>query len=80
MRDISNIGEIPEKTGCYLFRNKENQIMYIGKAKNLRKRVFSHFQETNKSKDFVPKIEKIETFITKNSKEAFILEQKLIEK
>ena len=37
---------IPEEPGVYQFFNKENIIIYVGKAKNLKKRVASYFQKT----------------------------------
>ena len=41
---------IPEEPGVYQFFNKENTIIYVGKAKNLKKRVASYFQKNIKSR------------------------------
>ena len=37
---------LPDKPGCYLYKNKDGQIIYIGKAKILKKRVASYFTKT----------------------------------
>ena len=45
---------IPEKSGCYLFKcdsgNGKSVVLYVGKAKNLRKRVISYFQKSNRDR------------------------------
>ena len=38
---------VPSEPGCYLFKDKDGNIIYIGKAKNLKKRVSSYFQKKN---------------------------------
>ncbi|HIG99055.1 MAG TPA: GIY-YIG nuclease family protein, partial [Thermoplasmata archaeon] len=40
-----DVTALPPNPGCYLFRNAEGHIIYIGKAKNLRKRAKSYFQK-----------------------------------
>lgn len=73
--------ETPEKIGCYLFKNRENNIIYVGKAKNLKKRINQHFQnKNNKALIMLNEIKKWEIFLTNNEKEAFILEHNLIKK
>ncbi len=72
---------IPEKPGVYLFKDENNKILYVGKAKSLKKRVRSYF--TVKSKDSkVEAIQKhttnIETITTQTETEALILESSLI--
>ena len=64
-------------------KNKDGQIIYIGKAKNLRKRVSSYFVNSHdkfgwKTSRLVRKIENIEFIITDNEVEAFLLESNLI--
>jgi len=44
-----NLSKIPSNPGCYLFKDNLNSIIYVGKAKNLKKRVKSYFQ--NKEQD-----------------------------
>ena len=46
-----DITTLPTNPGCYLFRDTDKKIIYVGKAKNLRKRVKSYFQK----KDVDPK-------------------------
>ncbi len=75
------IKKLPTLPGVYLLKNKENKIIYIGKAKVLKNRLSSYFQ--NSKKDLKTKImsESIADFdyiITKNEFEAFLLENTLI--
>jgi len=72
---------LPEGSGVYIFRDKKGVILYIGKAKNIKERVRSYMAETKrdvKTQRLVDKIEEVETFLTKNEKEAFLLENNLI--
>ena len=69
--------------GCYLYYNKDNTIIYVGKAKNLKKRVRSYFNNSQKSTKtiaLVQHIERLEYIITDTEVEAFILEDQLIKK
>lgn len=73
--------EIPTDAGCYLYWDTEGKLLYVGKAKNLRKRVSSYFQKTNqtpKTQLMVSKITKIETRSVSTEIEALILENNLI--
>ena len=74
---------LPTKPGCYLMKNQNEQIIYVGKAKNLRSRVISYFNKTAKG----PKTEVLVTHIidfdfimTENDAESFVLENNLIKK
>jgi excinuclease ABC subunit C len=74
---------LPTKPGCYLMKNRDEQIIYVGKAKNLRARVSSYFNNSAKN----PKTEVLVTHIidfdfimTENDAESFILENNLIKK
>ena len=73
---------IPEKPGCYLYRNDEGIIIYVGKAKNLKKRVNSYFNriQTGKTKALVDQIRYFEYIITNSETESLILEINLIKK
>ena len=73
--------KIPTEPGCYLYWDKDDKLLYVGKAKNLRKRVSSYFQKTNQSPKtalMVKKIVKIETRTVNTEVEALILENNLI--
>ena len=74
---------IPEEPGVYQFFNKENVIIYVGKAKNLKKRVASYFQKNIKSRktiNLVKNIYKIEHAVVYSESDALLLENSLIKK
>lgn len=74
---------IPEASGSYQFFDETNTIIYIGKAKNLKRRVNSYFNRKHDSAKLtvmVPKIKRIEFIITNSEIEALILESHLIKK
>ena len=75
-----NLKKVPETPGVYKFFNN-SEIIYIGKAKNLKKRVSSYFgnaQKDRKTSQIKKLTDQIETFSTKNEVEALLLEQMLI--
>lgn len=84
MKDISEqLKILPESSGSYQFFDKDKNIIYVGKAKNLKKRVSSYFNKyhtSEKLRVMVPKIEKLEFIITNSEVEALILESHLIKK
>ncbi|MEG0474133.1 MAG: excinuclease ABC subunit UvrC [Carnobacterium sp.] len=73
---------LPELPGCYLMKNSEKEIIYIGKAKNLKNRVRSYFRGTHEGKTelLVREIVDFETIITSTDKESLLLEITLIKK
>ncbi|AOG60171.1 excinuclease ABC subunit C [Spiroplasma helicoides] len=78
----SQLKSLPEKAGCYLYFNKDKKVIYVGKAKNLKKRVSSYFNKAHdiKTTKLVRDIDSLETIITANEKESLLLEQNLIKK
>ncbi|MFK8242907.1 MULTISPECIES: excinuclease ABC subunit UvrC [unclassified Facklamia] len=72
---------LPDLPGCYLMKNADNQIIYVGKAKNLKNRVRSYFRGAHDTKTtkLVSEIHHFETIITNSNKEALILEINLIQ-
>lgn len=74
---IDNLKHLP---GVYLMFNKEDKIIYVGKAKDLYKRVSQYFLRPQEGKVFrmVLEVEYFKTIITNNEKEALILEMNLI--
>lgn len=73
---------LPEKPGCYLHKDKEGNIIYVGKAKNLKRRVSSYFNRihTGKTKALVDNIVDFDYIITSSEIESLILEINLIKK
>ncbi len=73
---------IPERPGCYLYKNKDGIIIYVGKAKNLKRRVNSYFNriQTGKTLALVNQIEDFEYIVTNSETESLILEISLIKK
>jgi len=79
--DISKI-TIPTDPGIYLMKDSDGQIIYIGKAKNLKNRVRSYFNKNQnyKTQKLVENISSIEFVLTDNESEAFLLESNMIKK
>lgn len=78
-----DLSRIPSDPGCYLYRNNEGTIIYIGKAKNLRKRVSSYFQKTDheiKTSLMISEAVDLDFIVTASEVEALILENTLIKK
>jgi len=73
---------VPEKPGCYLMKDNTGYIIYVGKAKNLKKRVNSYFNKihTGKTRVLVEKICDFEYIVTNTETESLILEINLIKK
>ncbi|HEX6282578.1 MAG TPA: excinuclease ABC subunit UvrC [Nitrososphaera sp.] len=76
---------IPEQPGVYLMKDSEGLIIYIGKAKNLRKRITSYFSRHDpkigwKTSRLVDRIGDIDFVVTDNEIEAFLLESNLIKR
>jgi len=73
---------LPKKPGCYLMYNKDGEVIYVGKAKNLYNRVRSYFRGTHdiKTTKLVSNIADFDFIITSSETEAFILEINLIKK
>ncbi|EGJ51440.1 excinuclease ABC subunit UvrC [Desulfocurvibacter africanus] len=73
-----------QEPGVYLMKNAQGRILYVGKAKCLRKRLASYFRSssglTPKTQSLVARIERIDTLITATEKEALLLEESLIKK
>jgi excinuclease ABC subunit C len=74
---------LPTQPGCYVFRDAAGEALYVGKAKSLRSRVRSYFQEAGSdTRAFIPflrrEVRDFETIVTATEKEAAILENSLI--
>jgi excinuclease ABC subunit C len=78
------LDNLPTNPGCYLMKNADGKVIYVGKAINLRNRVRSYFhssaQEDPKTRQLVRKIADIEWIVVGSELEALILEMNLIKK
>ncbi len=80
----SKVRELPNKPGVYLMRDKLGRVIYVGKARSLRKRVGQYFHPSRryawdpKTRALIESIADLETFVVKSEPEALLLEGKLI--
>jgi len=76
------LASLPRAPGVYLMKDAKGHILYIGKARDLKKRVVSYFRDTRpkdlKTSLLVGKIQSFDTILTNTEKEALILESNLI--
>ena len=78
-----DISKLPSNPGCYLYLDRQKKIIYVGKAKNLKKRVSSYFNRKDldpKTEALVSNIHDIDFIVTNSEVEALILENSLIKK
>lgn len=78
-----DLNDLPNKPGSYQFKDESGRIIYVGKAKDLKKRVSSYFNNTGldeKTRILVGNIESVDYIITNTEAEALILENNLIKK
>src|SRR5580693_1495290 len=80
---VQKLEALPAQPGVYLFKDKKAVVVYVGKAKSLRSRVRSYFQDARgDDRAFIPVLQRtigdLETIVTANEKEATILENNLI--
>ena len=79
----SIVNNLPDAPGCYQYLNDEGVIIYVGKAKNLKRRVSSYFnkeQQTMKTRLLVSKIADIKYIVVNSESDALLLENNLIKK
>lgn len=72
---------IPESPGCYQYFDEKGTIIYVGKAKNLKRRVSSYFNkehDSNKTRVLVKQIRDIKYFVVDTEEDALLLENNLI--
>ncbi len=83
---LEKLDNLPASPGCYLFKDRDGKVIYVGKALSLRSRVRSYFGggRSGDSRAFIPLLDELlgdlEVLITGNEKEALILENTLIKK
>ncbi|MGB3730061.1 MAG: GIY-YIG nuclease family protein, partial [Thermodesulfobacteriota bacterium] len=73
---------IPQSTGVYLLKNEKGRSIYIGKAKNLRSRLGSYFNEAEDVQRpqivyLMQEVVDVDYFVTRNEREALVLENSL---
>lgn len=79
LREI--VDRLPDVPGCYQYLDEKNVVIYVGKAKSLKKRVSSYFnnpKQTYKTQFLVPKIRDIRYVVVKTEEDALLLENNLI--
>ena len=77
------VANLPEGPGIYQYLNAEGVIIYVGKAKNLKRRVYSYFSkehEPGKTRVLVSKIADIRYIVVNSEEDALLLENNLIKK
>lgn len=80
---VINLEEIPKAAGVYFWKDQKGSILYIGKAKNIYKRINEYLDgalNSYKTKKMMSKAASLDFIVTKNEKEALLLEQELIKK
>jgi excinuclease ABC subunit C len=80
---VEKLEALPVLPGCYVFKDKKGGVLYVGKAKSLRARVRSYFQDASSdTRGFIPLLLRalgdLDTIVTSSEKEALILENNLI--
>ena len=82
--DLQKLKTFPQKPGVYIMKGPEGSIIYIGKAKDLFKRIKQYFQKGGDGRYMVPflvsSVETIDTIVVSSEKEALLLENNLIKK
>ncbi len=81
--DEKIVNRLPDLPGVYIFKDKKQNVLYVGKANSIRKRVKNHITQSYqipKEENIIAKVEKIDFIITASESEALILEAYLIKK
>lgn len=76
-----NLSLIPEQPGCYIYRDEEDKVIYVGKAKNLKKRISSYFNrepDSRKTRALLRAFTKLEYMVVSTEHDALLLENNLI--
>lgn len=77
------VQNLPEKPGCYQYLDEQGTVIYVGKAKNLKRRVSSYFikeNQTNKTRMLVSRIADLKYIVVETEWDAFLLENNLIKR
>jgi excinuclease UvrABC nuclease subunit len=81
-KDLADvIKNLPKTPGAYIFTDSTESVLYVGKAKNIKKRVANHFQKPDQHiYDFMPQVSRIDFIGAANENEALLIESQLIKK
>src|SRR2546430_8492913 len=73
---------LPDQPGVYIFRDADGRVLYVGKAKSIRKRVASHFSKPSAygPADFVGEVDSVEPIVVATEAEALLTEQNFIKR
>jgi excinuclease UvrABC nuclease subunit len=74
------IKELPQKPGVYFLKNNKEEVLYIGKAINIKKRVQTHFTNGHSFAKFYPQVRSVDYITVRTEKDALVLENQLIKK
>jgi excinuclease ABC subunit C len=72
-----SLEHFPQDPGCYLFKDKNSRVIYVGKAKNLKKRINSYYKRNDldpKTKSMLKRAKSVDFIVTDNEVESLILE------
>jgi excinuclease ABC subunit C len=78
-----SLEHFPQDPGCYLFKDKNSRVIYVGKAKNLKKRIKSYYKINDldpKTQSMIKRAKSVDFVVTDNEVESLILENTLIKK
>src|ERR671923_2802241 len=71
---------LPDEPGVYTFRDRDGDVLYVGKARSIRKRVGGHFSGKTRTRAMTEQVDAIEFFVTGTEAEALLAEQQFIKR
>ncbi len=71
---------LPDEPGVYTFRDREGEVLYVGKARSIRKRVGGHFSGKTRTRVMTDQVASIEFFVTETEADALLAEQQFIKR
>ena len=71
---------LPDQPGVYVFSDERGKVLYVGKARSIRKRVGGHFSRTHSREEMIDRISSIDFLVTENEAEALLAEQSFIKR
>ena len=77
----NSLAVVPSSPGCYMFMDKKGQVIYVGKAKDLKRRVSSYFNKNHdsiKTRVLVKNIHSLKYVVVNSEEDTFLLENNLI--